>query len=253
MEWADIIDGALYDSPQTAVEMNEPAMKLTMVIESNQQAGFIPRLIEMLAYQPLAEICRYAGVAERLPALMERHRKSIEIMRERTECNDGTVFFDVTDHELEGYNKFVPYYLNPEQHLQCGTEQEQLPDQGVGGIEPVGSGGAGGEPGEDLRALRRRRTRARGRDFAFLRGSSKWRGRRRRTLWRSCGRPTRSRWPGRDSPRRRRAHGETMIEKLPERFTDSLVHPTRGDIGLSGTQLSWFWLPPLRRLVSEHL
>ena len=24
-----------------------------------------------------------------------------------------TIFFDVTDHELEGYNKFVPYYLHP--------------------------------------------------------------------------------------------------------------------------------------------
>ncbi len=67
MEWADIIDGALYDSPQTAVEMSEPAMKLTMVIESNQQAGFIPRLIEMLAYQPLAEIVATPEIAERLP------------------------------------------------------------------------------------------------------------------------------------------------------------------------------------------
>jgi len=34
-------------------------------------------------------------------------------MRGRAECKDGTIFFDVTDHELEGYNKFVPYYLHP--------------------------------------------------------------------------------------------------------------------------------------------
>jgi hypothetical protein len=88
-------------------------MKLTMVIESNQQPGFIPKLIERLACQPLAEIIREPEIAERIPPLMERHRKSIEIMRERTECKDGTVFFDVTDHELEGYNKFIPYYLNP--------------------------------------------------------------------------------------------------------------------------------------------
>jgi hypothetical protein len=112
VEWADIIDGALYPDPQTAVEMQEPAMKLTMVIESNQDAGFIPKLIEMLAYQPLAEIVISPAIAERIPGLMERHRKSMEILRERTECKDGTVFFDVTDHELEGYNKFIPYYLN---------------------------------------------------------------------------------------------------------------------------------------------
>ena len=117
-------------------------MKLTMVIESNQDAGFIPKLIAMLAYKPLAEIIAEPEIAERIPALMERHRRSIEIMRERTECKDGTVFFDVTDHELEGYNKFIPYYLNPKLHLQRGTEQEQLPDQGVGGIESVGAGRA---------------------------------------------------------------------------------------------------------------
>ena len=45
IEWADIIDGALYSDPQTAVEMKEPAMKLTMVIESNQDPQFIPTLI----------------------------------------------------------------------------------------------------------------------------------------------------------------------------------------------------------------
>jgi hypothetical protein len=113
VKWADIIDGALYPDPQTAVEMKAPAMKLTMVIESNQDAGFIPKLIEMLAYKPLAEIISAPEIAGRIPGLMERHGKSIEILRERTQCKDGTVFFDVTDHELEGYNKFVPYYLNP--------------------------------------------------------------------------------------------------------------------------------------------
>src|SRR5664279_2308398 len=53
IEWADIIDGALYSDPQSAVEMKEPAMKLTMVIESNQDPQFIPTLIPMLAYKSL--------------------------------------------------------------------------------------------------------------------------------------------------------------------------------------------------------
>jgi hypothetical protein len=88
-------------------------MKLTMVIESNQDPGFIPKLIGMLGYQSLEEIILTSAIAERIPDLMERHRKSIEILRERAECKDGTVFFDVTDQDLEGYNKFIPYYLNP--------------------------------------------------------------------------------------------------------------------------------------------
>ena len=49
-------------------------------------------------------------MATRLPPLLERHERSIGILKERSEFQDGTIFFDVTDHELEGYNKFVPYY-----------------------------------------------------------------------------------------------------------------------------------------------
>jgi hypothetical protein len=126
VEWADIIDGALYSDPQTAVEMKAPAMKLTMVIESNQEVGFIPKLIEMLAYKPLVDILREPAIAERIPALMARHRKSIEILGARTECKDGTVFFDVTDQEFEGYNKFVPYYLNPSSTYSVGLSKSSF-------------------------------------------------------------------------------------------------------------------------------
>ena len=126
IEWADIIDGALYDDPQSAVEMKAPAMKLTMVIEANQDPGFIPALIPMLAYKPLADIVADPIVGERIPPLMERHRRSIEIMRARTHCKDGTVFFDVSDHALEGYNKFIPYYLNPDCAYSVGLSKSSF-------------------------------------------------------------------------------------------------------------------------------
>ena len=80
----------------------------------------------MLAYKPLAEIVAEPMVAERIPALMERHRRSIEILRERAECKDGTIFFDVTDHELEGYNKFVPYYLHPDCVYSVGLSKSSF-------------------------------------------------------------------------------------------------------------------------------
>lgn len=113
VRWADIIDGALYDDAQSAVEMKDPAMKLTMVIESAPDSDFVPRLIPLLATQPLAKVLDDPLVAPLLPPLLERHQKSIAIMRERTSCEDGAIFFDVTDYALEGYNKFVPYYLHP--------------------------------------------------------------------------------------------------------------------------------------------
>jgi hypothetical protein len=126
VEWADIIDGALYESAESAVEMKAPAMKLTMVIEAAKDAEFVPRLIRLLAYKSLAEILQEPFVAEVLPPLMQRHEKSVEIMKERTEFKDGTIFFDVTDHELEGYNKFIPYYLHPDSIYSVGLSKSSF-------------------------------------------------------------------------------------------------------------------------------
>jgi hypothetical protein len=126
VDWADIIDGALYPDAKFAVEMAEPAMKLTMVIESSQDHKFVPKLIEMLAYRPLASILEEPFVKELLPALLERHQRSIELLRERSECVDGTIYFDISDHAMEGYNKFVPYYLHPESVYSVGLSKSSF-------------------------------------------------------------------------------------------------------------------------------
>lgn len=136
VEWADIIDGALYEDPQTAVEMKEPAMKLTMVIEATQDPTLIPRLIPKLATEKLGDIIQQPFVAELIPALMERHKRSIEIIRDRSECNDGTIYFDVTDHELEGYNKFIPYYLHPRSTYSVGLSKSSFRTKVAVGSNP---------------------------------------------------------------------------------------------------------------------
>ena len=126
VHWTDIIDGALYSDARTAVEMKEPAMKLTMIIESNQDYAFLPRLIPLLASQPLSEVLEQPFVAPLLPPLLERHQRSIAIMRERTQLKEGTLFFDVSDLDLEGYNKFVPYYLQPESIYSVGLSKSSF-------------------------------------------------------------------------------------------------------------------------------
>jgi hypothetical protein len=136
IEWADIIDGALYDDPQSAVEMKAPAMKLTMVIEASQDPQLIPSLISVLAYKPLAEIVADPMIADQIPQLMERHRRSIEILRERSHCQDGTVFFDVTDYDLEGYNKFIPYYLHPDCVYSVGLSKSSFRNKVSVGSNP---------------------------------------------------------------------------------------------------------------------
>jgi hypothetical protein len=126
VRWADIIDGAQFQSPQQAVEMAEPAMKLTMAIESTNDDGFLPRLIPYLVEEPLARVTAEPFVAEVIPPLLERHRKSIEILRRRSECRQGTIYFDISDHDLEGYNKFIPYYLHPESVYSVGLSSSSF-------------------------------------------------------------------------------------------------------------------------------
>ncbi len=123
VHWTDIIDGALYPDARNAVEMKEPAMKLTMVIESSQDRTFGARLIPLLATRPLAQILQEPFVAELLPPLLERHQQSITVLKERTEFKDKTIFFDVTDLDLEGYNKFIPYYLHPQSVYSVGLSK----------------------------------------------------------------------------------------------------------------------------------
>jgi len=126
VRWTDIIDGALYPDARTAVEMREPAMKLTMIIEATQNPDLVPRLIPLLATKPLGDILKEPFVAPLLPPLMERHQHSIAVLQERTELKDGTLFFDITDRDLEGYNKFIPYYLHPQSIYSVGLSKSSF-------------------------------------------------------------------------------------------------------------------------------
>src|SRR5438105_12657043 len=58
--------------------------------------------------------------------LLKLYELSIAVLKERTEFKDGTLFFDITDHDLEGYNKFVPYYLHPESIYSVGLSKSSL-------------------------------------------------------------------------------------------------------------------------------
>ncbi|HEY6128833.1 MAG TPA: hypothetical protein VIW23_11685 [Candidatus Acidoferrum sp.] len=114
IHWGDIIDGAQFPTAESAVALVEPATQLALVIEAAPEDGVPAEIIRELAYQPLGEMVKLPIVAKHLGPLLERHRRSINILRERSEARDGVIFFDVSDLDLEGYNKFIPYLLHPE-------------------------------------------------------------------------------------------------------------------------------------------
>jgi len=97
-----------------------------MAIEASSDRNFVKKLIPLLAYHPLGEILQEPFVASVLPPLLERHQLSIDILRQRSDETDGTIFFDITDLDMEGYNKFVPYYLHPDSIYSVGLSKSSF-------------------------------------------------------------------------------------------------------------------------------
>ncbi len=126
IKWADIVDGARYESAKAAVEMAAPAMKLTMVIESASDNNLVPRLIPLLTEMSLQQVLDQDFVQVLLGPLMERHRAALELIKQRAMVERGVITFDITDQPTEGYNKFIPYYLHPEATYNVGLSKSSF-------------------------------------------------------------------------------------------------------------------------------
>jgi len=114
VKWADIIDGAQYASAQEAVELAAPAMKLTLLIEAAKGSDIIHRIIGWMRTKRLEEIIAMPEIQELFRPLYERHLRSIDLIRQQSVTENGVIFFDLVQQGIDGYNKFIPYYLFPE-------------------------------------------------------------------------------------------------------------------------------------------
>ncbi|HLI78132.1 MAG TPA: hypothetical protein VKV02_14395, partial [Acidobacteriaceae bacterium] len=70
IHWANIVDGAKFESAEAAVGMAAPAMKLTMVIESAPSSEVVQRFIPLLTAMPLADILAQPWVQELVGPLL---------------------------------------------------------------------------------------------------------------------------------------------------------------------------------------
>jgi tRNA threonylcarbamoyladenosine modification (KEOPS) complex Pcc1 subunit len=113
VRWSVVIDGAQYPDARTAVEMGEPAMKLTLVIEAAKESDIVRKIIGWMQVRQLSEIIVEPEIQALFEPLYRRHLDSIEIIGNRARQDSGVVFFDLAGYEMEGYNKFIPYYLFP--------------------------------------------------------------------------------------------------------------------------------------------
>ena len=112
--WADIVDGALYENAEAAVAMNDPAMKLTLVIEGSKGPDLVQKIIRLMQYEPLHKIICDPAIMAEYNRLHNIHLRNIEIIHKEGSCDRGVIYFDLVDYGIEGYNKFIPYYLFPD-------------------------------------------------------------------------------------------------------------------------------------------
>ncbi|HEX4165094.1 MAG TPA: phosphoesterase [Bryobacteraceae bacterium] len=112
--WADIVDGALYESAQSAVEMDAPAMKLTLVVEGSNGPNLVKKVICLMQRQKLADIIADPEIQAEYQRLHQKHVRNIDVIRQTGTCDAGVIYFDLVDYGIEGYNKFIPYYIFPD-------------------------------------------------------------------------------------------------------------------------------------------
>ena len=142
VHWGDIIDGAQFPTPESAVALADAATQLALVIEAAPESNLVPRLIPELARRPLAEMVQLPEVARHLGPLLERHRRSVDTLRQRAEARDAVVYFDVSDLDLEGYNKFIPYMLFPHCRYSVGVSASATRAKVSVGSNPWNEGSA---------------------------------------------------------------------------------------------------------------
>ena len=114
IDWAEIIDGALFPSAQTAVELKEPAMQLMLLIEATKDDQLGRKLILELSRRPLSAVLREEWITQPLQPLLERHHKIVAQVGERLAVKNRVASFDVADLGLDNINKFIAYAKEPD-------------------------------------------------------------------------------------------------------------------------------------------
>lgn len=115
VRWADVIDAARFVSPSQAVELREPALQLMTLLEAASSAldaaSLVESMIRGLARGSIEEVWREAEVQRALRPVLVEHERAIGLFRAHLQIEQGVAFFDLTDAAVDGFNKFIPYYL----------------------------------------------------------------------------------------------------------------------------------------------
>jgi hypothetical protein len=120
VEWAEVIDGALFPNPQMPVELKEPALQLMTWVENNRDPILADRFIMDLVSRPLAEIARSPYVTEPLGPILAQHQRNVGVVKRVARLDRGVVSSDLLGEDVGTLNKFIVYYHYPQARYAVG-------------------------------------------------------------------------------------------------------------------------------------
>ncbi len=113
IDWAEVIDGALFPDPQMAVALTDPPMQLMLLIEATKDPALCPRLIRELSERPLSAVLAERWVTGPLEPLLARHREVVALVGGRIRLERGVATCDLADLGVDNVNKFIAYARDP--------------------------------------------------------------------------------------------------------------------------------------------
>jgi hypothetical protein len=114
LHWAEIIDGALFPDARTAVALEEPALRLMMLLEATKDPQLCSRVVRELAVRSLSDLLGEPWITGPLEPLLEKHRAAVQAVIARLAVSGRVATFDLAELGLDGVNKFIAYDEAPE-------------------------------------------------------------------------------------------------------------------------------------------
>ncbi|MEI9974243.1 MAG: hypothetical protein WDO73_20650 [Ignavibacteriota bacterium] len=117
-------------------------MKLTLVIEAAKGSDIVQKVIGWMQRRQLSEIIEEPEIVALYEPLYKRHLENKNIIQAQATQKDGVVFFDLAGYDVEGYNKFIPYYLFPDAVYTVVGKSIHVSHQDFRRLESVDEGDA---------------------------------------------------------------------------------------------------------------
>lgn len=114
LNWADRIDGAVFDSASEIVELASPVLRIMTWMRGSRNTEAMIRLIQLLGHTGFDELEGLPWIAEDLEQLLRAHKETIELIGRRLVFDGRVATCDLSGDEIRSHSGFVAYMLCPE-------------------------------------------------------------------------------------------------------------------------------------------